>query len=217
MSRYDFTKNEAFALMQQLAARNQEEFVQALTELAGYVDYPNTDEYKEFVATAYNRVDPSKGLKTPLYLATARHSWNCYWESVALRRVGAKGVLKVFMTKRDETDPDWNGYWHVPGTALRPGDSESDPVARLAKEYGVSTISLERVGDAGFGWFKPGDPGRGPGISFVFSTLLSGEPPLGERRGWFDVEHLPEPTVPSHINQIIPMAVEAYHRSHYFR
>lgn len=170
----------------------------------------NSDEYKEFVATAYNRVDSSKGLGTPLYMATARHSWNCYWESVTLRRVGVNGKLEVFMTKRDDTDPDWNGYWHVPGTALRSGDSEADPVARLAKEYGVPTILLERAGDAGFGWFKPGDQGRGPGISFVFNTFLNGKPLLGERRGWFDVEHLPEPTVPSHISPIIPIAVDAF-------
>lgn len=176
--------------------------------------HPDGEEFKGLLAKLLGRVNLYKGLGTPLYLAVARLSWNCYWESVALRVTAQGGKVEVFMTKRDETDPDWNGYWHVPGTALRPGDSEADPEARLAREYGVPIISLERAGDAGFGWFKPGDEGRGPGISFVFNTILGGEPMLNERRGWFDVEHLPEPTVPSHITPIIPMAVKAFNDHH---
>lgn len=167
---------------------------------------PNSDEFKTILAGLLNRIDPAKALGTPFYKAVARLSWNCYWESVALRFGPESGKTEVFMTKRDETDPDWNGYWHVPGTALRPGDTEETAKARLAKEYGVPILSLERVGDAGFDWFKPGDEGRGPGISFVFNTKLNGEPLLSKRRGWFDADHLPEPTVPSHINPIIPFA-----------
>lgn len=173
---------------------------------------PNSNEFKAIVAGLLKRIDPTKGFGTVLYKAIARLSWNCYWESVALRYVVKE--VEVFMTKRDETDPDWNGYWHVPGTALRPGDTEETAKARLAKEYGVPVRSLKRVGDAGFGWFKSGDEGRGPGISFVFDTTFDGEPALNEWRRWFNVKDLPTPTVPSHISQIIPMAVRAFDERH---
>ena len=168
------------------------------------------DDYKEVVAGLLTRVDPYKGLGTPLYMAVCGHSWNVYLESVALRRTSRIGVVEVFMTKRDESDPDWQGYWHVPGTALRYGDTEESAWARLAREYGVPILSRTHVGDAGIGWFKKGDTGRGPGISLIHVTKLEGEPMLNERRGWFNVNDLPDPTVPLHINPIIPRAVSAY-------
>ncbi|MEK7680905.1 MAG: NUDIX hydrolase [Patescibacteria group bacterium] len=179
----------------------------------GQLREENYEEYKNTVAQLLAGVDSYKPLGTQLYLAVCQHGWGNYFESVALR-AGANGVIEVFMTKRDEKDPDWQGYWHVPGTALRYSDTEEIAKARLAREYGVPILSLIRAGDAGFGWFKKGDEGRGPGMSFVFNTELEGEPMLNERRGWFDVEHLPKPTVPSHINPIIPIAVKAFRHLH---
>lgn len=172
---------------------------------------PTSDQYKEMVAEFLERVDPYQPLGTPLYLAVCKHCWGIYFESVALR-VGANGTLEVFMTKRGEEDPDWQGYWHVPGTALRYGDMQETAVARLAREYGVPIHSFTRVGDAGVGFFKKGDAGRGPGMSLIHVTELEGEPMLNECRRWFDVEYLPEPTVPSHINPIIPIAAEAFRK-----
>lgn len=171
---------------------------------------PDGEFYKEIVAELLGRIDPKKPFGTKLYLQISRLSWGDYIESVALRVNAETGRVEVFMTQRDESDPDWKGYWHVPGTALRPGDAEEDPKARLAKEYGVPIRSLKRVGDTGFGWFKEGDEGRGPGISFVHITVLDGEPMLNERRGWFPVDNLPTPTVPSHTEKIIPIAVRSY-------
>ena len=171
----------------------------------------SSDEYKEVVAELLGGVDSYKELGTPLYLAVCQHCWGIYFESVALRN-NANGILKVFMTKRDETDPDWQGYWHVPGTALRYGDTHETAVARLAKEYGVPIVSFERVDDAGVGFFKKGDTGRGPGMSLIHVTKLNGEPALNKRRGWFDVRDLPVPTVPSHVSVIIPRANQAYSR-----
>lgn len=185
---------------------------QIITEALQMVACINSESslWKSFVASVLRRIDPSKPFGTELYLEIAVRSWNSYFESVALRVNAETNKIEVFMTQRDETDPDWKGYWHVPGTALRPRDAENNPKARLAKEYGVPIRSLERVGDTGFGWFKEGDEGRGPGMSFVHVTLLDGEPSLSDRRGWFSVDNLPTPTVPSHVNVIIPMAVKAY-------
>ncbi|MFA6547721.1 MAG: hypothetical protein WCT11_02105 [Candidatus Magasanikbacteria bacterium] len=174
---------------------------------------PESAEYREFVAEVLRRVDPTRPLGTELYKAVARSSWNVYWESVSLRFNDDSGKVEVFMIKRDDSDPDWSGYWHVPGTALRPSDDENTPKFRLSREYGVP-VSIVRVGDAGFGWYKIGDEGRGAGISFVFLTDLERAPEVSDTRGWFPVDDLPDPTVPAHVERIIPLAVTKFRARH---
>lgn len=170
----------------------------------------DTVEYRLLLATMLERLDPTKPLGTQLYQAVARHSWNVYCESVAFRHNRTTGELEVFLIKRGADDSDWQGYWHAPGTALRPGDASEDPRARLAREYGVPISSLECVGSTGFGWNTSDARSRGPGISYVFLTSLVGKPRLGDNRGWFPVNNLPYPTVPAHVDEIIPHALAAF-------
>ena len=169
----------------------------------------NTIEYRQLLAAMLNRLNPAKPLGTELYQAVAKHSWNVYWESVAFRHNHKTGELEVFLIKRGDNDPDWQGYWHVPGTTLRPGDSSEDPKARIAKEYGTPVI-LEDVGCTGFGWHMMDVRSRGAGISFVFLTSLDEEPQIDESRGWFSVNNLPHPTVPAHVSEVIPHALAAF-------
>lgn len=171
---------------------------------------PDTVEYRLLLAAMLERLDQTKPFGTQLYQAVARNSWNVYWESVAFRHNPTSGELEVFLIKRGADDPDWQGYWHVPGTALRPGDISDDSQGRLAREYGVPISSLECVGNTGFGWNTMDARSRGPGISFVFLTSLVEEPRLGDDRGWFPVDNLPHPTVPAHVLEIIPHALAAF-------
>ncbi len=187
-----------------------------IVEMIGWDGLPEPyEDYKRGVAALLKAIDPNQGLGTALYLAIARLSWNCYLESVALRVNLSTRQVEVFMTQRDDSDPDWKWYWHVPGTALRPRDVAATAEARLVKEYGVPMSSFERVGDTGFDWCPEDDERRrGPGVSFVSLTELGGDPMVNDRRGWFPVDDLPGATVPAHAEKIIPMAVKVFVARH---
>lgn len=171
---------------------------------------PTSDQYKEALAELLNKLDPTKPLGTALYKAIARLSWNLYFEGMAIRKDADDGKLKVFLAKRDESDPDWQGHWHAPGSAFRPGESEKDPAKRVAKEYGVPEINFRYI-DEYSTWSRPTAVERGSGLSRVYLVdLLGHEPTVNDRRGWFDAYDLPKPMVDSHKDVFIPMAIEAF-------
>ena len=135
-----------------------------------------------------------------------------------LVRKGPNDQVLTFLSKRDENDPDWQGCWHAPGSAFRPGESENDPAQRVAKEYGVPQeddvrkIAFRYVGEYST-WVCPTAVERGSGLSRIYLVDLGDyEPEVVEgKRGWFSVYDLPQPMVGPHEKVFIPMAVQAFY------
>lgn len=102
--------------------------------------------------------------------------------------------------EKDRDDPVWPGFWHLPGTMLRPSDKEgdySDAFGRLLLgEIGTNqtSSSLTFVRTA-FTKTK-----RGPEHTQLYYMLVDGEEPAGGR--FFPIDKLPKPIIEHEVGYI---------------
>lgn len=181
------TANQAFELMNQLD--------------------PGDSCYKEAVAKMLMRVNPGEPFGTPLFNAVAELSWSLAFEAIALRLNEELGEPEVYLRRRAsraDGETAHPGEWHCPGSVRRPGESWRQVADRLAKEFNTPIRSFQEINQIDVG---VGGEERGSFMSFVFNVQLEDEPRQDERHAWFPVSRLPEKTVWSHRDIIIPMAV----------
>lgn len=141
---------------------------------------------------------------TELFNALARHTFGVSVEAVLLREGRRRSTLEVYMTKRT-ADEAYANEWHVPGSFVRNGEWLDNVLCRLSegKEYGVKIESAQFVGDR----FSPEKRFRSM-LDRVYLIDAAGEP-NNPRGTWFSVNKLPEKTVESHRDFIIPLAAKA--------
>lgn len=168
---------------------------------------PKSVEYRTAVAQLLRRIEPG-AYGTALYDAIARLSWNIAFEAVLLRVNRETGKLEVFLRRRADDDTAYPGQWHCPGSVKRPSERWDDVALRLRNDFGNPIRSYERVDD--LDW----DEERGSFQSTIFLVEVRLTPTEDERHCWFRVDDLPEETVESHRDRIIPMAAMAYAAKH---
>lgn len=165
---------------------------------------PTSQEFKGLVANLLGRIDPHKPFGTELFNAIARVSVGMSFEA-ALFRV-AVGKLEVYLRRRGLDETAYPGEWHVPGSFFRPGEKPRDVADRLEGEFGIRLEQFNWVGQTPF----PEDE-RGSGMSQIYLVKSGqGELRLDDRHNWFNVNELPETTVHSHRNFVIPIATAAF-------
>lgn len=137
-------------------------------------------------------------------------------ESVILRESGDS--LEVLLTQRDTTDPDWPGYWHVPGSTLRDTDVKSDvgseenflnPLHRIwVKELKLSEKQMHSIAAEKCDivlWRHA----RGACVSTIFCCRGDGIAfPEGK---FFPIDDLPEPYLGG--QKIVIEAAVSYYRA----
>ena len=155
---------------------------------------------------ALGETDPFKPYGTELFDALARLTVSVAVEAVCLR-FNSENKIEVYLAQRSPDDTAYPGEWHCPGSAMRPGESFEDVLARLAKrEFGASLVSSRFV--ANLNPSKVDPEARGTFLSIVYLCVL--EKKEGLRGKWFLVNQLPENTVKHHRTRIIPCALGAF-------
>lgn len=150
-------------------------------------------------------VDPREPLGSTLINALSRLPINLAADAVCLRRNPDSGALEVLLTQRGATEP-YPGAWCCPGGALSPGEEPRHILHQLEiGELGVRMSDFTFVGD----YFSAA--ARGWMLSRIHLAKLAETPAAGT---WWPVERLPDNMVPKHREQIIPMAVRAFHAQH---
>jgi len=171
----------------------------------------DTLAWKNNVATLVFTIPRKTPYGTRAFNATARLSWSIAFEAVALRE-GVNG-LEVYLRQRSDDDSAYPGEWHAPGSIFRPGETERDVANRLAEEFGAPITKLYFLGEvADWQDHKEDTEARGSFVSRVYLVEFDeNQPPReDERHIWCPVGDLPEKTVWSHRDLIIPMAVHEY-------
>lgn len=125
-------------------------------------------------------------------------------ELYAFRRHNNK--LQILLTEREDSDPHWNGLWHVPGSVILSTDKTSsfdDALNRVIDgEFGSPKIK----GEAAFVKFLSHIGNRGTEIVFIYMLEIVGEPVLGT---FYDVDDLPE-NLAEYREKYIPEVAEVF-------
>lgn len=151
---------------------------------------------------ALNTITPGE-YGRELFDALARLTVTVAIETVALRQIDS--TLMVFLAERP-AGAAYDGALNLPGSAMRPGESEADVIQRLAeREYGAKITDSRFVDN----FNHPGEE-RGHFFNPIYLVELSGET-TGEG-DWYRIDNLPERLVKHHREPVIPMAVQAYLR-----
>lgn len=159
------------------------------------------DQRRKEVADSLNSL-PDSPLGTELFNAVARKSVTIAFEAV-LFRVKA-GKTEVYLTRRPPGEA-YEGQWHCPGSAFRPGERPMDVANRLSeREFGRQIGTFTYCDDFFY------EEERGWYLSKVFFIECSEEPTVTEDAGWSSVDNLPEPLVEHHRTHVIPIALKAY-------
>lgn len=147
-------------------------------------------------------VDPLEPLGSSLINALSRLPINLAADAVCLRKNPDSGALEVLLTQRGATEP-YPGAWGCPGGVLSPGEEPEHILHQLEiGELGVRMSDFTFIGD----YFSAAT--RGWMLSRIHLAKLAETPATGT---WWPVERLPDNMVPKHREQIIPMAVRAFH------
>ncbi|AUX41899.1 hypothetical protein SOCE26_033240 [Sorangium cellulosum] len=141
--------------------------------------------------------DPREPLGSSLISAISRLPIHLAADAVCLRKNADSGALEVLLTQRgaSESDP---GAWCCPGSVLSPGEQPEHVLHRLGVTISDFTFLGDYFSAAARGWM----------VSRVHQAKLAEVPATG---AWWPVEQLPNNTVPKHREQVIPMAVKAFH------
>ena len=145
-------------------------------------------------------------LPEKLFLAIAKSSVTATAELVAF--VEKPEGLHVVVTQRPDDDPNWPGYWHVPGKVIRPTDSEgslSDALSRAAEDElgGAAIKSGPHEYKTVFNQVK-----RGAELTVYHWAVLKKEPATGKT---VPIDKLPEPFV-KHQYKLVSSAVTQYEK-----
>lgn len=136
---------------------------------------------------------PSGNVPEPIWQQELMHLGGRTYELIPLRV--RDGKIQVFMTKRPETDPVWPGILHCPGVMLNGPETKEDALTRLKeKEIKGMYITTPEL----FQTIPDRLTERGAESVFVYLSLIQG----GSDSDFYDVENLPESTIPHHVDMI---------------
>ena len=147
--------------------------------------------------------DPKKGMGVELFNAIAKLKVTMTPEAVCLRHNSQNDKIEIYLVLRSLTDTAYPGQWHLPGSAMRPGEEIDDVFLRLEKnEIGIRVLSKKFV-------FHSNNPTeqRGHFFSLIFLCMLDSGDGYGK---WFCVDDLPENTLMRHRSVIIPVALKEF-------
>ncbi|OGZ62653.1 MAG: hypothetical protein A3C58_03280 [Candidatus Staskawiczbacteria bacterium RIFCSPHIGHO2_02_FULL_34_10] len=147
--------------------------------------------------------DPKKGMGVELFNAIAKLKVTMTPEAVCLRHNSQNDKIEIYLVLRSLTDTAYPGQWHLPGSAMRPGEEIDDVFLRLEKnEIGIRIISKKFI-------FHSNNPTelRGHFFSLIFLCMLDSGDGYGK---WFTVDDLPENTLMRHRSVIIPVALKEF-------
>jgi len=132
-------------------------------------------------------------------------------EAVCLRRNPETQEVEVYMAQRSPDDTAYPNEWHCPGSVMRPRETIEDVLSRLSeKEFGAHLLSTGFVCNINPSPTAP--EARGHFLCIVYLCVLAEAENL--RGQWFPLNNLPEKTVESHRNRIIPAALRAFVAEH---
>ncbi len=172
-----------------------------------FIDTTNLsqEEIKDLAVLLLSKVeDPQKGIGKNLFNAIARLTVILTPEAACLRRNPQTNTVEVYLVRRAIDDTAYPGQWHIPGSAMRPGEEIEDVFLRLQeKELGIAITSKKFI----FHFNNPKET-RGHFFSLIYLCQLeSGAKGKGE---WFPVDQLPENIVGHHKMLVIPDAVKIF-------
>jgi len=157
-----------------------------------------------FLAWLLGFVKPGR-YGTRLFNALARLTVTVALETVCFRRNGLD--IEVFLVTRSMKDSAYPGGKHVPGSAMRCGEQESDVFRRLSdREYGARITKATFVCN-----FNHTEEARGHFFTPIYLVELEGEPTGGH---WYPVNNMPAETIEHHRDIVIRWALVAYRDSH---
>ncbi len=123
---------------------------------------------------------------------------------IVVLRPGSHGT-EVLLAQRAPNEPAYPNEWHVPGSIMRPGETIEDVIKRLEeREFKAKIISQKFVTN-----FNNLHEQRGHFFSVVYLCEVETHS-LGT---WYQIDHLPEPTIRHHRDHLIPMAVKTFNGS----
>lgn len=164
-----------------------------------------TDEEIAQAANILSRLEAGF-LPFPIFIQAARLVVLSIIELVPLR-FGANGAVEVLLLPRATDDVLWPGMTCTPGTVVRPTDSQEnyrEAFERIFKDELKISTAAEPV-YVGHLYHRTR---RGSESARIHYVELA-QAPTGQ---FFDVEHLPDTTIESHI-PVIKMAAECF-RAH---
>ena len=156
------------------------------------------------VARLLIEVDASQPLGPELHTALIRLSPPVAIEAVALRRNEESGLVEVLLRQRGPNEPAYPGHWHCPGSFVRNNEQVEDVLTRLTKGESLGRVISHQFAGP-FLWPEE----RGWICSLV--TLVTVRD-VGSQCFWHPVDHLPNPMVPEHATDVIPMGLDLYRR-----
>lgn len=113
-------------------------------------------------------------------------------------------IPKVFMYQPPTTIAAYRGLWSIPRSLYNNGESDSDVVKRIEKEFGVPISNFELAGRLEIAT-KPQEE-----TAMVFLIELADDPPVDDRHMWFPMNKLPCFMLKLHFDRIIPMGLNAF-------
>lgn len=165
------------------------------------------DEVKSLAVFLLQKIaatyDPKKGMGRELFNAMVRLKVTITPEAACLRKDPESGNLQIYLIRRAPDDSAYPGQWHMPGSAIRPGEEIDDVFLRLEKnEIGIKIVSKK----FGFHFNNPAEV-RGHFFSLVYLCELENRAGFGK---WFAVDALPENTLKHHSAIVIPAAIRFF-------
>lgn len=157
-----------------------------------------SESKKQKIIKALNFVDPSKPMGTELFNAVARISVSVAIEAIVLRKNKKNNKIEVFLTKRLKNQA-YSKMWHMPGTILRPGETEKKAFLRLSKEEFKAPVKPIKLIEM----FNNTKAERGHALHLLYLCKVENS----SKENWFSITNLPLPIVECHRDIFIPKAV----------
>lgn len=177
--------------------------VLSLTRDVSGVDenFPHYDTITRIAAMALRMLDPNQPMGTELFNAYSLLGITFAFE-LAIIRPGSCG-LEIYLKQR-EGDEAYANQMHIPGTALRSGETYAVALERLCKR---EHLSIDLASCRVVGMLNHRHEERGHFKSF----LIIADPGQEEMPGrWATADDIGEEVIPHHRLSLIPRAMAAY-------
>jgi ADP-ribose pyrophosphatase YjhB (NUDIX family) len=160
---------------------------------------------KKAVVELLSLVPANRPLGSKLFNALARLTITFAFE-VAIVRQGKNGP-EVYVARR-ESNEAYANQWHVPGTALRPGETFAQAITRLCDREDLH-IDQRPESLKVMGVFNHRHEERGHFVSYILLAEPEGDKMVTGL--WVDIAGLSEAVIPHHRLNVIPRALTAFH------
>lgn len=161
----------------------------------------NYERDKKQAIKALSKIKADIPFGDELFRAISRLSIGVPLEAVVFRR--KKNEIYVLLVRRAKDDPAYPGAWHVPGTFLRPSETQDTAIKRLGKKELGCELKISRQ----VGWDDNLYENRGHCIHLIFLVKIRESIKNGR---WFPVKKLPPEILDHHKNVVIPKALKTY-------